>query len=136
MKNILKFIAAFLLIFNGIGAMYGGWNLIIHPDGSSIQLPMEWLKHAPFNDYFIPGIILFIANGLLSFVVLAAMLLNHRFFSWFIMAQGAILTGWIIIQIILVQKTYYLQGILGGVGIALIILGIYFEKRNDSKIML
>jgi hypothetical protein len=55
--------------------------------------------------------------------VLATLLLNLRNYHRFVLAQGVILVGWIVIQILLIQTIYFLHGILGAVGIALIILG-------------
>jgi hypothetical protein len=40
-----------------------------------------------------------------------------------VIAQGIVLVGWIAIQIMLIQTIYFLHGILGAVGLALIILG-------------
>jgi hypothetical protein len=132
MKAFLKIITSLLLLINGIGAIYGGGNLILHPDGSSIQLSPHWLQHTPFHDYLIPGIILFIANGLLSMFVFIALLLKHKNYPWLVTAQGAILTGWIVIQILLIQTIYFLHIILGSFGIALIVLGI-LELRLERK---
>lgn len=132
MKIFLKFITSLFLLFNGIGAIYGGVNLILHPDGSSIQLSPDWLKHTPFHDYLIPGIILFIANGVFSILVFISLLLNYRNYVWLVIAQGSILTGWIIIQVILIQTVYFLHFILGGVGIALITLG-WIQKQLNNK---
>ena len=68
--------ASVLLLFNGVGALFGGWSLIVHPDGSGLQLSMDWLRHTPFPDYLIPGVILFIANGLFSVYVFMSILLK------------------------------------------------------------
>lgn len=126
--------AAALLLFNGVGALYGGGNLILHPDGSSIQLTMDWLKHTPFSDYFIPGIVLFVANGLFSFIALAAMLLKVNNYAWLVMAEGAILTGWIVIQILMIQTVYFLHIVMGGVGLALILVGyLLLSKATPAK---
>ncbi len=129
MKTLLKLITLLLSLFNSVGAIYGGWNLIIHPDGSSIQLSLEWLKHTHFDDYLIPGIILFIANGLFGAFVFFATIFNYRYFSWLVIAQGLILTGWILIQIILIETIYFLHPILGAIGITLIILGILQKNK-------
>lgn len=134
MKNYLKIISAILLLINGIGALYGGWNLIAHPDGSSIDLSIDWLKHSPFSNYLIPGIILFFTNGLASIVVLLALLYNHPKYCWLIIAEGALLTGWIIIQIQLIQTVYFLHFVMGGIGILLIISG-YMLLRLDDRLM-
>lgn len=133
MKPFLKILTSLLLLFNGIGAVFGGGNLILHPDGSSIQLSEEWLKQTPFANYFIPGIILFVANGLCSFIAFAALLLNQRNYSWLVIAQGVILSGWIIIQIFLLQTVYFLHIILGSAGIALIILGWIQNHINNAN---
>lgn len=131
MKLFFKIAAGLLLLFNGIGAIYGGLNLIIHPDGSSIQLSPDWIEGTVFKNYFIPGIVLFAANGLFSIFTLLVMAFNRRNYFWFIILQGMILTGWILIQILLIQTIYFLHIILGGVGIILFVLG--FALKNIAK---
>ena len=124
MKIIYEILAAILLLFNGIGAIYGGSSFILHPDGSGLKMTTGWLNNSPFTDYLIPGIILFIANGLFSLFTLVMMFSGNRRYPFFVMAQGVILTGWIVIQILLVQRVYYLHFVLGSIGIALVILGL------------
>jgi hypothetical protein len=123
MKTFLNISASILLLFNGIGALYGGWNLMLYPDGSSIQLSMDWLRHTPFVDYRIPGFILFTANGLFSAFAFITLLLELKQYPWLVIAQGAILTGWILIQILLIQTIYFLHFICISVGIVLIVAG-------------
>lgn len=41
MRIFLKSAAVLLLLFNGTGALFGGWQLIAHPDGSSLQLTLD-----------------------------------------------------------------------------------------------
>lgn len=134
MKKAFRFLAIFLLLFNGVGAIVGGWILMIDPSGTQMQLPLDYLKHIPFKDYFIPGFILFVANGLLSFVVLVATAAKGRFYTQMLIVQGAILSGWILIQILMVQDVYYLHYLMGSVGLALMGLGfILFSKEHQRK---
>jgi hypothetical protein len=123
MKTLLKSLAAFLLLFNGAGAIYGGGNLILHPDGSSIQLSVVWLEHTPFHTYLIPGIILFVVNGLFSIAALAALLVNHKDYPWLVIGQGVILLGWLAMQVVMIQTVYFLHFIMGGVGLSLLTTG-------------
>jgi hypothetical protein len=123
MKTFLKSLAAFLLLFNGVGAIYGGGNLILHPDGSSIQMSLVWLEDTPFHNYLIPGIILFVVNGLFSIFALAALLVNRKDYPWLVIIQGIILLGWLGIQVILIQTVYFLHYIMGGVGLMLMTIG-------------
>ena len=132
MKMFLNITVSLLLIFNGAGALYGGSNLIIHPDGSSLQLSLELLKHRPFDDYFIPGLVLLVANGLFSVFILTAIIFRIKGYTWLIMIEGAILTGWIIIQMMLIREIYFLHFILGGVGLALIKSGYYLQRLNRN----
>ena len=134
MKLFLKILSAVLLLFNGTGAVYGGLKLIMHPDGSSLGLTLDWLKHSPFEDYLIPGIVLFICNGLFSILVLVSLLLRFRYYQWLIIVQGAILTGWINIQMYLIKTIYFLHVIMGCTGIALMILGILLLKTGDREL--
>jgi len=136
MKTFLNILASVFLLFNGIGALYGGWNLMLYPDGSSIQLSMDWLRHTPFVDYRIPGFILFIANGLLSAFASIALLLNIKQSPWLVIAQGAILTGWILVQILLIQTIYFLHFICVSVGIALIIVGWILVRYSRKPIVI
>ena len=128
----MKIFTSLLLLFNGTGAVYGGVNLILHPDGSSLRLSLDLLKYTPFKDYLIAGIILFIVNGLFSFFVLIKLLLNQKNYSWFVIAQGLILTGWIIIQVFLIQTVYFLHFILISTGIVLIVLGSILMKLQNK----
>jgi hypothetical protein len=133
MKLLLHILAYILLFFNGAGALFGGWNLMIHPDGSSLQLSLDWLKHTPFPDYLIPGIILFIANGLFGVFVFIAILLKLKNYCWLIMAQGAILAGWIVIQMALIRTIDFLHVLFGSIGIALFIVGWMILQYNRQS---
>jgi hypothetical protein len=51
------------------------------------------------------------------------------------MLQGIILTGWILIQLLLIQTLSYWQLLLGLIGLSLIISGIVFrnwQQESDS----
>jgi hypothetical protein len=135
MRIFIKIITALLLLFNAIGALYGGYQLIRNPDGSSMQLSPDLLTHTWFSSYAIPGMILFIGNGLLSLYALAALLFMSKHHGLVIMLQGIILTGWILIQLLLIQTLSYWQLLLGLIGLSLIISGIVFrnwQQESDS----
>jgi len=134
MKTVLKVIAGLLLMINGIGALYGGWSLITDPTGDNLQLSLSYLNDTPFSDYFIPGLILFSANGVLSFVALFALLINYNYSALFVIAQGCILSGWILIQIMMIQLVYWLHWFMGGIGLALILVGLWLYRRTCKAI--
>ena len=54
----------FLLVVLGAGAVFGGAFLIISPSGEMFGMPLSMLKNSPFDNFLIPGIILFGILGL------------------------------------------------------------------------
>ncbi len=130
MNPYLKNTAAFLLLLNGIGAIYGGGHLVAHPDGSSLHIPLSVLRYSPFTDFLIPGIILLGVNGLLSLFVLATLILDIKYYPRLLMAQGTILIVWIAIQIAMLRGTHYLHFIFGAVGVLLILCGELIKPLN------
>ncbi|AEI49820.1 hypothetical protein [Runella slithyformis] len=133
MKKPLLFSAVVLLLFNGISALYGGGLLVIDPSGAGLQLPLSYLHYSPFSDYLIPGIVLLGANGLLSLVTAVLAVIQHRYYTHFIILQGVILCGWIFIQVVMVRDIYYLHYIMGTVGLLLTGLGIILFKKEAHR---
>ncbi len=126
---MLRGLSIALLIFNGVGACFGGYLLVKDPTGQILQMPVEMLQHSPFSDYFIPGLTLLIVFGVGS--TIAAVLAIVKVKSHLIAATfiGVALTIWILTQIIMLQSVHYLHLIYGGIGIGLTILGEVQWKR-------
>lgn len=132
--NTLRMIAILLLLFNGIGAIFGGWSLISDPTGQDIQLPLTYLENSPFRDFLIPGIVLFVANGVFSMVAVMWTIFRWGNYYWLIIIQGILLGGWIIIQMILLRHFYYLQFVFGGIGLVLLIIGMVLKKKTIHSV--
>lgn len=49
--------------FVGIGALFGGCAAMLNPNGP-MGISVELLENSPFDNYFIPGLILFTVIGL------------------------------------------------------------------------
>jgi hypothetical protein len=69
-RNILIILLALL----GLGAIFGGGVLIISPSGKLFGMPMSLLENSPFNNFLVPGIILFIVLGIAPVVVAIALI--------------------------------------------------------------
>lgn len=131
---MVKAISIILLLVNGTGAVYGGFQLITDPSGSKLQMPLSFLKHSPFQSYLIPGIILIMVNGVFSYITLSTIFLKKNYYPWFIIIQGIMLCGWILIQMILLQLFYApLHATFLIIGACLIICGWYL-KRTETKL--
>lgn len=69
-RNLLLFLLAFL----GLGAIFGGAVFIISPSGALFGMPLLLLDNSPFNDFLIPGIILFTILGIIPIIVVFALI--------------------------------------------------------------
>jgi hypothetical protein len=132
MSRFLKYSALFLLLFNSVGAFYGGTSLIVHPDGSGIGMHTNVLAHSPFSDFLIPGIVLLLCNGVFGAVASYHVWKNSPKAALWVMAQGVILLGWIIIQIFMLQFLFVLHVVMGSAGVLLVLMG-WKGRRNALR---
>lgn len=100
---LLRISSLVLLCINAAGAMSAGIGFILYPDGSKLGMNTTILRHSPFNDFLLPGILLFVCNGLFSLLCLILLLIKKDNAWLFVRAQGFILTGWISIQVLMLQ---------------------------------
>jgi hypothetical protein len=126
-----RIISLIILAVVGITALFGGAALIIDPSGQSMSLNVEGLAGTMFDDYRAPGIILFLAIGILCSSVAVLMAGNYRNYPILIFYQGVILTGWIMAQIYLLPATHFLQAVYGIFGVMLMLLGSYLLLKKD-----
>jgi len=133
MHRIFRIIAIILLLFNAISALFGGWGLMSDPSGESMQMPLSFLEHSPFENFRVPGVILFIANGVFSLLFALMALLRFMNYSWLVIFQGFILVGWLIIQIIMIREFYGpLHVLYFSVGILLIATGWILARQEQA----
>ena len=73
--KIAKNIHLVLLGFLGLSAIGGGLTLIISPSGKLLgDLPLSLLKNSPFDNFLIPGIILFLVLGVFPILIVFALI--------------------------------------------------------------
>ena len=133
MYRIFRVIAIILLLFNAISALFGGWVLISDPSGETLEMPLRFLEHSPFENFLVPGIILFITNGLFSLLFAVMAFLKFMNYSWLVIFQGFILVGWLIIQIIMIRDFYGpLHVPYFSVGILLIATGWILARQDQA----
>jgi hypothetical protein len=131
MLVIARVTALILLSVVGITALLGGAALIIDPTGQSMGLTIEGLTGTMFYDYRSPGVILFLALGVLGSSAAILTLGNHKNYPMLIFYQGLIVTGWIMAQVYILPATHFLQAVYGAFGIILMLLGSYLSIKKD-----
>jgi hypothetical protein len=111
-----------LQVFIGVGAVAGGLGLALDPSGKSLGIPLELLDKTPFATFLVPGIVLFIVNGLGSLAGAVASFARHRYAGETALALGAFLAAWILVQVYWMDF-HWLHGLYLGLGIAEMVLG-------------
>lgn len=122
-------IAVALLGFLGVGAVAGALPLIVDPSGKLMKMPMSLLDHSPFHSFLIPGIILLLSNGLLSLAIMVMAILRSSHYCWWVALQGCVLTGWITIEVIMMQTAVWPHYLYWGIGLLLIALGLALTRE-------
>ncbi len=116
-RNLYLIILGFL----ALGAIGGGIILIIAPKGELIGIPLSEFKNIPFDNYLIPGIVLFSILGIIPLLLIIALLkkpeskiaeqlnvFKDMHWSWtYSIYITFTLIGWIQIQLIFLQSSVH-----------------------------
>lgn len=132
MAKLFKYAVIFLLLITALNALVAGGMFIFDPSGIKMGLTTDYLKFSPFNSFFIPGIVLFVINGLLNLFAAVIAVKNYRFAKKIIGLQGILLCGWIFIQTLMVRDVNPLHFIMVLVGIVFIVYGLIPTKKGDD----
>jgi hypothetical protein len=96
-----------VLGYEGAGGLVGGALLVAKPDGRYMDLPVS-LLHGAFQDFLIPGLILF-GLGLLNVAAFAGVLARRR---WDWLGAGLALGGWAVwflVEIVILRELHWLH---------------------------
>lgn len=117
----------------GLSALLGGFMLVMDPSGAALSIPLDYLEGSPFTDYLIPGIILFVAFGIGSFVVLYA-IYRRLVWAWY----GAVSLGlgqviWIAVEMLIMGELQLLHVVYGLLGLVLVGLALLPSVRTELR---
>jgi len=118
-------LATGLLVFEGLGGLWGGVSLVARPDGSLMQLAPALLEHSPFADYLVPGLVLLAVNGLVPLLAAALWLRRNPWAPRATLLAGVLLSGWVCCQVLFIRtffpvlhvSYFVLGGVLAGLGL-------------------
>jgi hypothetical protein len=123
-----RIVAIVALIFTGLSGVIGAVPLIVNPHGEPWSFPQSLLQYSPFRSYLVPGIILLVANGLLSLWVLRLTVGKYSGFGWWVIAQGVVSLGWLIVEVVMLRLIVWPHYLYGAVAMALVISGIVIVR--------
>ena len=118
-----------LLLFVGAAAVYGGIGLMV--DG--MGMPLAWLDRLPVDTWTWPGV------ALLTTVALPQLL-----GAWLVWRRdpragavgalvGAALVLWILVQLALLQRYFFLQPLIAAIGLAELGLALLWVRRSTHR---
>ena len=105
---------------------------MIDPSGGRMQLPESFIKNSPFSNYYFPGMILFLALGLMSLIVSVSVISDWQSCRILVGVQGLTILGWIIVQIAMLKVIFWLQFIYIGIGMWLALASASKRLYKDS----
>jgi hypothetical protein len=125
MKTLLFILVSFI----AVTATISGLLMISNPDGEIMSLSLSLLYQTPFKNFLIPGIILAVFVGGINLIaVFYNIQRNMNRYNWAI-AGGVVITGWIIVQMILIQTVYWLHFLYLGIGVLIILLAFQLKGK-------
>lgn len=135
--KVLYRILFFLHSLVGVGAMAGGMAAILNPQ-KPLGMSVEALKNSPFDNYLIPGIILFAIIGLGNIIGAAAVCFKSKFQGYISGILGGALVIWIVVQCIMLNVVIFLHVLFFSIGFvqaALSIVVIFKQGLFPSDII-
>lgn len=116
--------------FVGIGALAGGLAAITNPE-EPLGVTVDALKNSPFENFLIPGIILFTIIGLGNILSATTLALNSKFQGYISSVFSWALVIWIVVQCIMLEEIVPLHIIFFIIGLVEAILSaiILFKQR-------
>jgi len=113
-------------VFLAAGAIFGGTRLL--HDG--FGLPVSWLSSTPFSSWALPGLALLIGVAVPQLAVAALIAASSR---WALAASylaGLILVAWIAVQLLVLQRYFFLQPVIAGFGLLEVLLAWSWQRRT------
>ena|SRR5690349_10981690 len=130
MKKSFKKISIFLLAFVGISAVPSGIALLIDPSGASLRMDTSLLAHSPFENFIVPGAVLLCVIGVGSLSILTVLVTRKRPAPELDLVAGSVLMGWILFEMVFIQRLHIFQFLYLTIAMILIFLGT--QKRSVS----
>ncbi|NDL66973.1 hypothetical protein [Anaerotalea alkaliphila] len=113
----------------GMGAAAGGVAAMTNPT-NPLGVPVELLKGSPFQDFFLPGIFLFVMLGMGNLDALFLGFLKPAFRGYAGFLLGGLLVVWILIQCWMLQAVASLHVLFFVIGVLQGLLGLWILVRD------
>lgn len=125
----MKLALLILLAFTGVTSVSCGAMMALEPTGSLLLLDLHWLQHTSFKNFSLPGLIL-IAVGAVHLFAWYGVRTNRKNGLWWAVAAGSSIIGYEVVQMILLQMTYWLQYSYIAIGIFTVLMALQLKHKE------
>jgi len=134
-----------LFFVEGVGALFGGIPMLVHPHEGPLGMPLDQLSGSPFGSFLIPGLLLTLVLGV--YPLLAALLvwwrpnwkamaplerLTGRHWTWSVgVTAGLAMMIWIAVQVAMLEMRHPLQAVIAAIGLVVVSVIFMPGVRRD-----
>lgn len=118
-------------LFISLGALGAGWLMITNPSGHINGMSVEILADSPFSDFFIPGMVLFVVNGLGNLLGSFLAFNKKEIAGNAAIMLGVLLIGWLVFQIFWIGFYPIIQLLYMFLGFSELVLGYLILKHKE-----
>lgn len=126
----MNIILGLLQTFIALTALAGGFMFVKDPSGAAMGFHVSMLEGSIFPNYLIPGLFLFLVNGLGSLIGALLSFTKKRSAGPAAIVLGVILLAWLVIQVIAIRTINWVQGLYFVLGLAELALGMRVNRRQ------
>jgi hypothetical protein len=118
-----------LLAFGALNAFAGG----SYGMAGAEDVPKEWLEGSPFDDYFIPSLVLFVVVGGSFLAAAIAVFAKLRIARTTAFAAGVIVLGWIAVETAIIGYVSWMQPATTIGGLLVLLLARHLPTRSPTN---
>jgi hypothetical protein len=126
----MKMLLFILVAFVALTATISGLLMISNPgNGGILNLQQYLLSNTPFKNFLLPGILLTVLVGGVNMIAVVLHIQRHPGrYNW-AMAGGVMISGWIVVQMILMNAFSGLQVIYLGAGVLMVLTAYQLKGK-------
>jgi hypothetical protein len=115
-----------LEVIIAVNAIYGGIGLMVNGMG----MPADWLDAMPLHSWTLPGVALLAVVAVPMSVAAIGELTRWRLAYVVSTTAGLVLIGWIVVQVLVLRRYFFLQPVLGVAGALVVGLAWWAHRRT------
>lgn len=131
MKKLYYILGIFQAV-TATGAIPAGIGYLTDTSGQGMGTSTELLANSPLKSFLLPGLFLLLVNGLAHVAGSILSFSRHRYAGYAGLILGILLTLWIIIQVVWISLTSFLQPVFLLIGLINTFISLKIIKQEKK----